>query len=405
MSTKKLQKMIAEAAAEAGARRFSSAAKLYRKVLREDPWNLDGHYLLGSLLAEQGDTAGAERHLGIAAELKPDSPYVWNNLGSLRKLGGDIGGALGAWIKAIELKPDLAEAWVNIGQIHLGNSKWAEAEDCLRRAVAIKEMAPAWNGLAGLAEQRGDIAGAIDCCRRALAIRPDDGTARFALARLEGRPLSSAPRDMVRSLFDDYAGRFDSHLTQQLAYATPGKLAAVIAAHAPASRFDRAADLGCGTGLMGQALGDRVRELVGVDLSPRMLEQARKRNIYRRLVAADLIEFLDAEKACFDLLLAADVLVYMGGLEDLFAAAFRRACAGALFAFSTEISSDQPWQLKPSGRYAHSPAFVRQQLEAAGWDLLTCEETSIRLESDKPVAGGIFLAARRQGAAGSEAAA
>jgi predicted TPR repeat methyltransferase len=205
--------------------------------------------------------------------------------------------------------------------------------------------------------------------------------------------MAYPPGDTIRTLFDGYADNFEQHLVDTLAYDIPRQLQRLLAHHAGERRFARVADLGCGTGLMGPHLAG-ADELVGIDLSPRMLDQARKKNLYTRLVAADLIEFLDAESASFDLLVAADVLIYMGTLDALFKAALARASPGALFAFSTETTSEGDWQLRRSGRYAHAPGFVRRCAEDAGWSVLVQEPAQVRLESQAPVAGHIHLLSR-----------
>jgi predicted TPR repeat methyltransferase len=390
---KKSSKLIAEAATAASAGMHETAERLYRKVLARDPGNLDGHYLLGSLLAERGHLPAAEKHLNIAATLNPRSPYVWSNLGSLRRLAGDIDGALAAWTRAIELDPRSAEAWFGIGRIHVANENLDDAEACLLRVVGLKQMAPAWSLLASVTDKKGRSDEAIAYCRRALDIQPGNGSAAFLLARLEGRPMAYPPGDTIRTLFDGYADNFEQHLVDTLAYDIPRQLQRLLAHHAGERRFARVADLGCGTGLMGPHLAG-ADELVGIDLSPRMLDQARKKNLYTRLVAADLIEFLDAESASFDLLVAADVLIYMGTLDALFKAALARASPGALFAFSTETTSEGDWQLRRSGRYAHAPGFVRRCAEDAGWSVLVQEPAQVRLESQAPVAGHIHLLSR-----------
>ena len=389
----KSSKLIAEAAAAASGGMHDSAERLYRKVLARDPGNLDGHYLLGSLLAERGDLPAAERHLNIAATLNPRSPYVWSNLGSLRRLAGDIDGALAAWTRAIELDPRSAEAWFGIGRIHAGNENLDDAEVCLLRVVGIKPLAPAWSLLADIADKKGLRDQAIDYCRRALELQPGNGSAAFLMARLVGKPMAYPPGDTIRTLFDSYADHFEDHLVSKLAYDTPRLLHQLLLTHAGERRFARVADLGCGTGLMAEYLAN-ADEVVGIDLSPKMLDQARRKNRYARLVAADLIEFLDNESESFDLFVAADVLVYMGTLDALFKAALARASPGALFAFSTESANQGDWQLRPSGRYAHSPEFVRRCAEAAGWLVVAQESAQLRLESQAPVAGHIHFLAR-----------
>ena len=390
---KKSSKLIAEAASAASAGMYETAERLYRKVLARDPGNLDGHYLLGSLLAERGDLPAAEKHLNIAATLNPRSPYVWSNLGSLRRLTGDIDGALAAWTRAIELDPRSAEAWFGIGRIHVANENLDDAEACLLRVVGLKPLAPAWSLLASVTDKKGRSEEAIGYCRKALELQPGNGSAAFLLARLEGRPMDYPPGDTIRTLFDGYADTFEQHLTDKLAYDIPRQLQRLISRHAGERRFARVADLGCGTGLMGPQLA-AADELVGIDLSPKMLDRAREKKLYTRLVAADLIDFLDAESGRFDLLVAADVRVYRGTLDALFTAAAARASPGALFACSTETASEDNWQLRRSGRYAHTPGYVRGCAEAAGWSLVVQESAQVRLESQAPVAGHIHLLAR-----------
>jgi predicted TPR repeat methyltransferase len=385
-------KLIAEGAAAASAGMHVTAEKLYRKVLARDPRNLDGHYLLGTLLAERGNLPAAEKHLNVAATLNPRSPYVWSNLGSLRRLAGDVNGALAAWTRAIELDPRSAEAWFGIGRLHAANENLDDAEVCLLRVVGIKPLASAWSLLASISDKKGRSDQAIDHCRKALALQPGNGSAAFLLARLEGRPLAYPPSDTIRTLFDGCADIFENHLVGKLAYDIPRKLHRLLGSHTGERHFARVADLGCGTGLMGQHFA-HADELVGIDLSPKMLDQARKKNLYARLVASDLIEFLDAESGTFDLFVAADVLVYLGTLDALFKAAVARARPGALFAFSTETASEGDWQLQPSGRYAHTTEFVCRCAAATGWSVLAQESAQVRLEAGKTVSGHIHLLA------------
>lgn len=389
---KKSSKLIAEGAAAASAGMHDTAERLYRKVLARDPDNLDGHYLLGTLLAERGDLASAEKHLNLAATLNPRSPYVWSNLGSLRRLAGDVDGALAAWTRAIELDPRSAEAWFGIGRFHAANENLDDAEACLLRVVGLKSLASAWSLLASITDKKGRSDEAINHCRKALELQPGNGSAAFLLARLEGRPLAYPPGDTIRTLFDGCADIFEEQLVGKLAYDIPQQLQRLLGIHAGERRFARVADLGCGTGLMGQHLAN-ADELVGIDLSPKMLDQARKKKLYARLIAADLIEFLETESATFDLFVAADVLIYMGTLDALFKAALARASPGALFAFSTETASEGDWQLQRSGRYAHTLGFVRRCAESTGWSVVAQESAQVRLESGKAVAGNIHLLA------------
>jgi len=138
-----------------------------------------------------------------------------------------------------------------------------------------------------------------------------------------------------------------------------------------------------------------VRTLVGVDLSPKMLIQAAKRDIYDELVCADLMAFLDRGEGRFDLVVAADVMIYFGNLAPFFAAAARALCPGGLLAFSTEFAPEGNYQLRPSGRFAHSVAYVRG-LAGTAFEEQACLSTTLRWEATARVPGQIFVFRRRK---------
>src|SRR5262249_17821560 len=140
----------------------------------------------------------------------------------------------------------------------------------------------------------------------------------------------------VRRLFDDYAPRFDAALVDRLQYRAPAKLRAAIGAAAPDRRFAQALDLGCGTGLAGAAIRDMTDRLIGVDLSPAMVAAAGRKAVYDELAVGEMVAFLSSAAAIFDLVIAADVLVYLGDLAPLLAAVAARMAAGGLFAFTLQ---------------------------------------------------------------------
>src|SRR5690606_27509500 len=130
-------------------------------------------------------------------------------------------------------------------------------------------------------------------------------------------------------------------------------------------RFAAALDLGCGTGLAGAAFRDCADRMCGVDLSPRMIERARAKGIYDRLEVGDLLQGLAAEEA-LDLVLAADVFVYVPDLAPVAAAVARRLAPGGLFAFTVETHDGDGVLLGASLRYAHGGPHVREALAGAG---------------------------------------
>ena len=280
----------------------------------------------------------------------------------------------------------------------------AAACEVLEQAL---DRVPAWGlGWLTLGEWRqrlGDPASAIAAYGRAAAL---DGSghlgAPLRLAALAAAPTpESMPDTYVRALFDDYAPRFDRALVEGLGYEAPERLAASLD-RLGERRFAHALDLGCGTGLMGAAIRDRVDHLAGFDLSGGMLKVAAARRIYDRLAAGDAVALMAAEpENAFDLVLAADLLPYVGALAPLFTAVARVLAPGGAFAFSAERHDGEGFVLGEALRYRHAPAFVAGAAAAAGLAVLAVEPVSLRRERGVPVPGLIGLTVRPAGAASS----
>jgi predicted TPR repeat methyltransferase len=204
------------------------------------------------------------------------------------------------------------------------------------------------------------------------------------------------PAAYVEALFDDYAPRFDAALVEKLAYRTPALLAQALLRRAGGRRFARAIDLGCGTGLMGEVLRSRVDDLTGIDLSAQMVAVAGKKGIYDRLAAGDALAFLAAEPAgSADLIVAADVLPYVGNVRPLFAAAARVLAPVGVLALSAERADGNEIVLGPALRYRHPAAVLRQAAEATGLAVAAIGPAVLRKEAGRPVDGLIVVAERR----------
>ena len=285
----------------------------------------------------------------------------------------------------------------------LGRGEPQAAADLLEETLA---RAPAfiagWFLLGHAREQAGNRGGAIEAYRRALALDPKDrlGIA-LRLTRLgEREAAGSMPRAYVRTLFDQYAARFDGELQGALHYRGPLLLRRAIDKVLGAkTRFGRALDLGCGTGLMGEAIRGRVDELVGVDLSPAMLAAAERKRIYDRLVAGDLIAVLETEDRPFDLIVAADVFVYLEDLAPVLRLAARRLTASGATAFTVETHAGGGAILRDTLRFAHSEAHLRQAATEASLEIAYLDKASTRIEKNWPVEG--LLAVLRAPAAQS----
>jgi predicted TPR repeat methyltransferase len=260
-------------------------------------------------------------------------------------------------------------------------------EQALERAP---RWAAAWFGLGEMREKLGDPLGAARAFRGALDADPAD--AQGAAARLallgHGQTPQSLPPAYVARLFDDYAPRFDRHLTEALAYRAPALIAEALDAAAPGRRFARALDIGCGTGLMGQALRARVDHLTGVDLSRAMIAQAEERGLYDALIVSDATAALARQpQATFDLVAAADSLGYVGDLAPLFARLAVALAAGGLAAFSLETFDGDGFRLGRSMRFAHSRPYIEAVAREAAFRPLVIRSASFRREAGADTAG------------------
>ena len=283
------------------------------------------------------------------------------------QLKGDLVAAADLLLQATELAPDFASAWFTLGEIR---------------------------------QQLGEPNAAIAAFGKARAADADDRHgAGLRLMRLGAAPLAGMPQAYVKTLFDQYAARFESSLVGDLGYRGPALLfKAVLSVCAVARKpafFRRAIDLGCGTGLAASAFAKGVDHFIGIDLSPRMIERSRATGIYAELEVADMLQGLRGRReASAELILAADAMVYVADLAPLLTEATRVLAAGGLFAFTTETHGGEGVTIGHGLRYAHAAAYVRAAVDAAGLKISLLDDLSARNEDHAPVPGLVVVAAK-----------
>ena len=284
---------------------------------------------------------------------------------------------------------------------HARRGDLVAAADILVQTVELAPaFATAWFALGAIRDVLGDPAGAVAAFAAARDADPQDyHGARLHLARLGAGELApEMTATYVRRLFDHHAGDFDSSMRERLDYRGPELLVAAVQAVAGARlRAGFLLDLGCGTGLGGATFRPFADRLVGVDLSPAMIDQARAKGLYDRLCVLDLAQFLREEalhKVQYHLVLAADVFVYCGDLAPIAAAVAGVLGSGGLFAFTVETHDGRGVLLRETLRYAHSADHVRDALQRAELTPLTLESASTRTEKGVPVSGLVVVARR-----------
>jgi predicted TPR repeat methyltransferase len=292
----------------------------------------------------------------------------------------------------------IADRRYRFGRELLARGDVAGAIDLFAQAAEVAPgFAAAWFALGAAREKAGDRPGAVAAFSRAREADPADRCgAALRLARLGAADAPGAMSPAyVCMLFDQYAPRFDTAV-EGLAYQAPARLRRSLLRARPDAVFDRMLDLGCGSGLVGEALRPHARHITGVDLSPGMLAQARGKGIYGRLETGDLLVFLAAEATrTYDLVIAADVFVYVFDLAPVGAEVARVLRPGGLFAFTVETHSGSGVVLGEALRFRHGADHVRAAL--ADFRLIELSPVTTRTEAKAGVPGLLAVAAAGDG--------
>ena len=378
--------------------RFDLAIPLYRTIVAADPRHGEALKMLAIALFRSGNTVEAEQHARAAVAVKPNDVEAVNLLASLL-------GQRGRYDEAAQILQPLEKhltlvpvACFTYGLALRGLRDYAAAATWFAKAAMCDPTLPdVYLNLGFVLAELGRRDDAIAALRCAVERAPTSASARHMLASLDGSNPDAPPIDYVRSLFDEYAPRFERELTIDLGYRVPTILRQMIDAARPSPIFARALDLGCGTGLSGVAVKDRVTDIVGVDIAKAMIAEARAKKIYTALFAMEIGAYLasnDAQRKPFDLVVAADVFIYVGKLDDIFATLVQRMAPKGLFAFSVESHAGDGFALCESGRYAHGAAYIERLAAAHGFTMAAREAIAIRKAKDGHVNGVAFVLER-----------
>jgi predicted TPR repeat methyltransferase len=381
------------AAQEAGD--FGDALAAFEQGLQRAPGQPALRLHRAQCLRRLGRAAESAAEFSGLAQAQPDLIEAWRGLAAAQSNLGDTHGALASRARALALAPRDRECRLEhaVALLHAGQP--AQAAVGIEAVLAEgDEDAEAWTWLGRARLKAGELDAARAAFEQAFVRDPNDPVIAHFHAATRGEVPGEVESDYIRSLFDDFAARFEQTLVGALEYATPRKLADFIHARV-GDGFDSVLDLGCGTGLMAVELARPGRDIDGVDLSERMLDIARDKGLYRELHAAEVLEFLRGETRSWPLIVAADVFVYVGELKRVFEAVFDRLPPGGVFAFSIERASGETTELPArTARFRHAPAQLASMLADAGFIDIARDAVDLRLESGQPVAGELMLARR-----------
>ena len=373
-------------------KKLEEALTSYERAIALKPDFAEAYINRGITLQTLRQLEQALANYDRAIALRPGLAEAHNSRGNALEELKRLEEALDSYDKAIALKPSFAEASSNRGIVLQALGKLEQAVESYRRAIALKPNHAEFHyNLGNALMALGRDQAALHTYKKALDLKPDFEDALFQIARLTSQDIPSAPpASYVVKLFDNYADQFDEHLYSTLKYRAHEYVVSSFLEHAPEGPLD-ILDLGCGTGLLGALLAKKKRLMIGVDLSTKMINKARERNIYDELIVGDIANYLFGTQRRYTSVFASDVLIYVGDLAALFQGVRRCLNSAGLFSFSVERCTSGDFMLNRTGRYSHSKNYIGHLARAALFSVLSVEECVLRVGSGKDVPGYVFV--------------
>lgn len=410
--------------------RYEQALDYYEKTLEIENANPIYWNGLGITFERLNRLDDAFHSYCRAIELDAGYPDAYNNRANVYAKTGRHWEAEDDYKKAVKLDPEYASAFNNLGALLYDQERYEEALECYRKAFIINpKQAETCSNLAMAVKEAGDPAEAVGLYFNALHLNPslkkihhylaqalyelyqssqdeaketavklaqkwvqffpENPVAAHVCAAFQGEKLDGSSDDYVRELFDSFSETFEASL-KKVNYRIPDRLAEEMKTQPFGLRI---LDVGCGTGLNAASLKAHASVLTGVDLSEKMLEHAKSKELYDFLEKRNIVDFCQENPNGFDLAVLADVVCYFGSLENLLRSVnVSLADGGGVFLTVEKSDLEQDYVLRPSGRFAHSEGYLEKMLSLTGFEKKRMTFSVLREENGKEVEGIIVFA-------------
>lgn len=368
-------------------------------ILEATPQHFPARFLLAQLLLEKKIYQDAIRHLQIIYDYNKKDLAILGSIIYLLLQHDQFIAAKPFCEKYLTLRPKTTEILYNLGVIANHKEDKNTAISYYLAALATNpNYFPALNNLAVLNLEQNNIETAKYYFQKALEQRPNDEAIIHVLNAITGNlSADTAPYTYIEKLFDSYAEHFEKHLCQSLEYCVPEKIKSLIeqTQNISSSPQWNILDLGCGTGLSGEIFKRWSSHLTGVDLSTKMIAMAQQKNCYDELFVTENKQFLADKHSLYDLIIAADVFVYQGELQSIFANCYQALKHNGLFVFTTEIHSGDNFTMQATGRFCHSKNYIETLAKRTGFTIIARETEKTRLQGSQPLSGYYFVLKKR----------
>lgn len=362
----------------------------YQQALQQDPHHAQAHHNLGSLLVKKHDFQAAIHHFEQTLTMEPAHVEAISNIASTYLLLNQNEKALQYFLQLLTFQAD-ADTYYHIGTILMQLDRHQEAIAYLQEA--LKKRPNHMDTLLNLGAtylKKEAYTEAARIYHQAAKLKPEDPEIHYILQALEQKETpAAAPSSYLQHLFDQYAPHFEKHL-HYLEYQAPQLVYQSAMQNLPAQPKQLTIlDLGCGTGLAGALFHSVAQQLIGIDVSSKMLAIAREKNIYHELTEMTVDDALIKYRDC-DLIIAADVFTYIGDLAPIFKAAKEALKPGGLFIFTVEKTEAYPYILQTSARYAHHKNYLNTLAQHYGWTIKQENSVTLRQQKGQPVQGYLY---------------
>lgn len=360
------------------------AQKIFYQALNLNPHNLSALMNLADIEADLHNFGEAEKFYKRGIELAPDNLRLHTNYAEMLCRNKRTVEGLEEYRQAVILAPQTPEVSYNLSLILKSLEEYEQALDLMFHAFYLAPEHTDWSlniaeTLVLFNEKAPEKARKI--CENWYQKMPENIIVQHLWSALNHQ-TSANEKEYNALLFDNFAATYEQTL-KDIQYTVVDK---IVELYAPLN--GRILDLGCGTGLVAQKLKTPDNEFVGVDISAKMLDLARQKNLYSELRQADILQYLQAEHSEFDCVIAADVFCYFGDLRQILAAV---APTCLIFSVETDTKAEK-YVIQPNGRYKHNPQYLTQLLQNIGYNQIKTTELTLRQENGQDVCGMLFAA-------------
>lgn len=407
---------------------ISQVKEIYKDIIEQDNVFFDENHLLGLYYYNQKEYENSINSIKKAIEQNPDKLEFYINLGNSYCALKEYEKAKLVYEKVIDKDPSFDMAYHSLGLLYKEKREYKEALYYYKKAIKLNKksyiyhyhIANVYSSLCKYELSLFYLQKVIKLCpefyyalyemakcyknmknekkmfeylHKTLEVLPKHAGANHMLASQNNDTKSIYSSQYAKKLFDQYADYFEDHLMNSLKYKVPFIIKEKLET-LDSPRDSKVLDLGCGTGLLGKNIVEQYPDLEGVDISVNMIEETRKKDIYNTLYTDDIYDFLVKNTQEFNLIIAADVFIYIGGLKAIFSTVRKSLSSDGYFIFTIELFSEnnnENFQLAKNGRFSHTMEYVEILCKDTGFEVIEKEEIILREQNKVGQKGAIFI--------------